>query len=102
MHRLLTEAPGFEDCKRDEPFRDTEAGIPSPIEFLQARKSPLNPHWFPLGTMIIYLLLGIKLLLAPVLTMSLQDSGAGRQGALGYCRYRHDSNGLFAGQAAVQ
>ena len=73
MHRLLTEAPGFEDCKRDEPFRDTVVGIPSPVEFLQARKSPLNPHWFPLGTMIIYLLLGIKLLLAPVLTMSLQD-----------------------------
>ena len=73
MHRLLTQTPGFEDCKRDEPFRDTVAGIPSPVEFMQARKSPLNPHWFPLGTMIIYLLLGIKLLLAPVLTMSLQD-----------------------------
>ncbi len=73
MHRLLTEAPGFEDCKRDESFRDTEAGIPSPIEFLQARKSPLNPHWFPLGTMIIYLLLGIKLLLAPVVSMSMED-----------------------------
>ena len=73
MHRLLTEAPGFEGCKRDESFRDTVAGIPSPIEFLQARKSPLNPHWFPLGTMIIYLLLGIKLLLAPVVSMSMED-----------------------------
>ncbi len=73
MYRVLTEAPGFQSCTADPPFQQMVSGFPTPPEFLDAAKSPLNPHWFPLGTMIIYVLLGIKLLLAPIVTMGLDD-----------------------------
>ncbi|MBI4313115.1 MAG: glycosyltransferase family 39 protein [Chloroflexi bacterium] len=73
MYRVLTTAPNYADCIRDHPFTQTQPGFPSPTELLDANRSPLNPHWFPLGTLIIYALLGIKLLLAPFLTMDLQD-----------------------------
>ena len=73
MYRLLTEAPGFQACTRDVPFTNIEPGFPSPVTFLDADRSPLNPHWFPLGSMIIYLLLIIKLALAPIVTMDLAD-----------------------------
>ena len=73
MYRLLTKGPGYQDCLQDTPFRQVQPGIPSPTVFLDASKSPLNPHWFPLGSMILYWLVLIKLLLAPVLTMGMND-----------------------------
>ncbi|MSQ22251.1 MAG: hypothetical protein EXR53_02950 [Dehalococcoidia bacterium] len=73
MYRLLTEAQGYQECTRDAPFQRVVAGFPSPPVFLNAAKSPLNPHWFPLGSIIIYVLLAIKLALAPLLSMDLQD-----------------------------
>ena len=73
MYRLLTEAPGYQSCTTDAPFQRVVPGFPSPTVFLDAARSPLNPHWFPLGSMIIYVLLAIKLVLAPIMTMDLQD-----------------------------
>ncbi|MBI4338577.1 MAG: glycosyltransferase family 39 protein, partial [Chloroflexi bacterium] len=73
MYRVLTKAPGYGDCTRDAPFQQTQPGFPSPTEFLDARKSPLNPHWFPLGTLILYVLLAVKFALAPIMTTDLQD-----------------------------
>ena len=73
MYRLLTEAPGYQACTRDIPFTNVQPGFPGPVTFLDADRSPLNPHWFPLGTMVIYLLLLIKLALAPIVTMDLGD-----------------------------
>ena len=73
MYRLLTETPGYAACTRDAPFQQVVPGFPSPTVFLDAAKSPLNPHWFPLGTMIIYVLLAIKVIAAPIVTMDLQD-----------------------------
>ena len=73
MYRLVTEAPGYQACTTDAPFQRVEPGFPSPTVFLDAARSPLNPHWFPLGSMIIYVLLAIKLVLAPIMTMDLQD-----------------------------
>ena len=72
MYRLLTKAASYRDCTTDAPFQRVIAGFPSPSVFLDAAKSPLNPHWFPLGNMIIYVLLAIKLLLAPIMSMDLQ------------------------------
>jgi YYY domain-containing protein len=73
MYRLLTEAPGYQACTRDIPFTNVQPGFPGLVTFLDADRSPLNPHWFPLGTMVIYLLLLIKLALAPIVTMDLGD-----------------------------
>ena len=54
MFRLLAESPGYSDCIREYP--ETEPGIPGLGTFFDNEKSPLNPHWFPLGTIILYLL----------------------------------------------
>ena len=65
MYRVLTEAPGYAngDCVRNNP--EMEAGLPGRGTFLDADKSPFNPHWFPLGSILIYLLLGVRFLLEP-------------------------------------
>ena len=63
MYRVLTEAPGYTDCTRDHP--EMEPGFPSPGTFFDADKSPLNPHWFSLGSVLIYLLVAIRFLLEP-------------------------------------
>ena len=73
MYRLLVESPGWESCTAHDPFRQIEPGFPSPTVFLDADKSPLNPHWFPLGSIILYVLVGIKLLASPFLTMEFRD-----------------------------
>ena len=63
MYQVLTEAPGFANCIIDHP--DTEPGIPNLITFTDADKSPLNPHWFPLGSILIYLLVLFRFLIEP-------------------------------------
>ena len=56
MYDLLTEAPGYQDCGyvRDQP--DAEPGLSGLGTFLDPDRSPLNPHWFPLGSILIYVL----------------------------------------------
>ena len=54
MYRVLAEAPAYADCTRDHP--EMEPGFPTGGAFFDAERSPLNPHWFPLGSIIIYLL----------------------------------------------
>jgi YYY domain-containing protein len=71
MHRVLTVAPYYQDCIR--AFPDTEPGVPSWGVFLDSERSPLNPHWFPLGGIIIYLLLMVKVVFSPIVTMGIQD-----------------------------
>ena len=73
MYRLLVETPGWESCTEHDPFQQAEPGLPSFTVFLDADKSPLNPHWFPLGSIILYVLVGIKLLASPFFTMELRD-----------------------------
>ncbi|MBI2871773.1 MAG: glycosyltransferase family 39 protein [Chloroflexi bacterium] len=63
MYRLLTTQPGWEYCAGD--FQQTEPGVPSPSVFLDAQRSPLNPHWFPLGSIILYALLLVRVGLEP-------------------------------------
>ena len=56
MYDVLTEAVGHQSqpCLRDFPAM--ESGIPSLKTFFDAERSPLNPHWFPLGSVLIYVL----------------------------------------------
>ena len=56
MYDVLTEAIGHQsqDCFRD--FSEMESGIPSLKTFFDAERSPLNPHWFPLGSVLIYVM----------------------------------------------
>ena len=69
MYNVLVKAPGYSggDCITQNP--EMEPGFPSIGAFLDADKSPLNPHWFPLGSLLIYLVVGIRLVLEPFLDL---------------------------------
>jgi YYY domain-containing protein len=56
MYELLTEAPGYQNCGyvRDQP--EAEPGLSGLGTLLDAERSPLNPHWFPLGSILIYVM----------------------------------------------
>ncbi|MCH7736539.1 MAG: glycosyltransferase family 39 protein [Chloroflexi bacterium] len=56
MYELLTDAPGAKDCGylRGEP--DAQPGLPGIGTLLDKDRSPLNPHWFPLGSILIYVM----------------------------------------------
>ncbi len=60
MYDVLNETPGYEinSCYAGNP--GMEPGIPGPSTFMDSEKSPLNPHWFPLGSILIYLLVLIR------------------------------------------
>ncbi len=76
MHLVLTEGPGWQNCQnRDFPL-DTP-GFPGLATLLDKDASPFNPHWFPLGSIIIYLLVGVRFLLEPFMDqVRLQDLAA--------------------------
>ena len=67
MYRVLTESPGYTACTSDHP--EMEAGVPSLRTFLDADRSPLNPHWFPLGSILIYLIVALRLVLEPFMDL---------------------------------
>ncbi len=79
MHLVLTEGDGWRNCQNHD-FPLDEPGFPSLTTLLDKDASPLNPHWFPLGSIIIYLLVGIRFLLEPFMDqVRLQDfAAAGR------------------------
>lgn len=58
MFRVLTQAPGHETWLAQWP--DMRAGLPNLETALSAEQSPLNPHWFPLGSALIYALALIR------------------------------------------
>ncbi len=60
MYEALTERPGYQACGYLIDHPGTTAGIPNVPEFLDAARSPLNPHWFPLGSILLYLLLPLR------------------------------------------
>ena len=73
MYKVLMNSLGYLDCIKAPPFELTEPGLPSIQTFFNSDKSPLNPHWFPLGSAIIYLLLFFKILLSPFFTIGVYD-----------------------------
>jgi YYY domain-containing protein len=79
MYRTLTDAPGWELSANPDFPLDTP-GFPSVGTLLDKDTSPLNPHWFPLGTIILYMLVGVRFLLEPFMDqVRLQDlASAGR------------------------
>ncbi len=58
MFRVLTEAPGHETWLAQWP--EMRVGLPDIGTALSAERSPLNPHWFPLGSILIYALVLIR------------------------------------------
>ncbi len=58
MFRTLTAGPGHERWLAEWP--GMESGIPGFRAFLSAERSPLNPHWFPLGSVLIYALVLVR------------------------------------------
>ncbi len=60
MFDLLTEAPGHQECGYLVDHPEAEPGVPGLGTFLDPERSPLNPHWFPLGSILIYVLVLIR------------------------------------------
>ena len=60
MYALLTDAPHASTCGylNDQP--DAEPGLSGLRYFFDADRSPLNPHWFPLGSILIYALVFLR------------------------------------------
>ena len=58
MFRVLTGAPGHETWLAQWP--EMRVGLPDIETALSAEHSPLNPHWFPLGSVLIYALVLIR------------------------------------------
>ncbi len=58
MFRVLTQAPGHETWLAEWP--EMRVGLPNIETSLSAKHSPLNPHWFPLGSILIYALVLIR------------------------------------------
>ena len=56
MYDLLTDAPNASQCGYVLAEPDAEPGIPGIGTLLDKDRSPLNPHWFPLGSILIYVL----------------------------------------------
>jgi YYY domain-containing protein len=80
MYDTLTEAPGWES-KQNHDFPLDSPGFPGPLTFFDKASSPLNPHWFPLGSIIIYILVAVRaFILEPFMEqVRLQDlASAGR------------------------
>ena len=60
MYDLLTEAPGHRQCGYVGGQPEAESGLPSLGVVLDADRSPLNPHWFPLGSILIYVMVAFR------------------------------------------
>ncbi len=71
MYRLLSQTSAYSDCIRDYP--ETVPGFPSPEVFFDSERSPLNPHWFPLGSVLLYLMVIFRFLLSPFTDISALD-----------------------------
>ena len=71
LYRLVTDGPYLQDCTHDRPL--VVPGAPSPGIFFDAQRSPLNPHWFPIGSLVLYLPLIIRLIVEPFTDLSVFD-----------------------------
>ena len=60
MYDLLTTAPDAEQCGYVHAQPDAEPGLPSIGTLLDIDRSPLNPHWFPLGSILIYCMVFLR------------------------------------------
>ena len=60
MYQLLADSPHASTCGylNDQP--QAEPGLSGLRHFFDADRSPLNPHWFPLGSVLIYVMVFIR------------------------------------------
>ena len=56
MYDLLTDAPGAQNCGYLNAVPGAQPGLPGIGTLLDKDRSPLNPHWFPLGSILIYVM----------------------------------------------
>ena len=60
MYALLTDSPHASTCGYLNDHPEAEPGLGGLRYFFDAERSPLNPHWFPLGSILIYLMVFIR------------------------------------------
>ena len=63
MYDVLTEAPGHRNCGYVQAYPEIEPGLPGLGVLLDRDRSPLNPHWFPLGSVLLYVLVFFRSIL---------------------------------------
>jgi len=63
MYDVLFQQPGYQDCLLAHP--QMQPGFPGISTMLDSARSPLNPHWFPLGSVLIYILVIVQFLTDP-------------------------------------
>ncbi len=56
MYALLTDNPHAERCGYLVEHSEAEPGLGGLTAFFDPERSPLNPHWFPLGSILIYMM----------------------------------------------
>ena len=54
MYALLTDSPHADNCGYLADHPEAEPGVGGLTAFFDPDRSPLNPHWFPLGSILIY------------------------------------------------
>jgi len=73
MHRTLIDGPGWQ-LSANQDFPLDEPGFPGIGTFFDKDASPLNPHWFSLGTIAIYILVIVRAVMGLFMdNVSLQD-----------------------------
>ena len=60
MYALLTDAPHASSCGYLNDHPEAEPGLSALRYFFDPERSPLNPHWFPLGSILIYALVFLR------------------------------------------
>ena len=60
MYALLTDAPHAPTCGYLNDHPEAEPGLGGLRYLFDADRSPLNPHWFPLGSILVYVMVFIR------------------------------------------
>ena len=60
MYALLTDAPHAPTCGYLNGHPEAEPGLSGLRYLFDTERSPLNPHWFPLGSILIYALVFLR------------------------------------------
>ena len=68
MYDVLRQQPGYQSCLLAHP--QMEPGFPQISTIFDPARSPLNPNWFPLGSVLIYLLVKVQYFISPILDLT--------------------------------